>query len=286
MSGHQEGDQLVADVDRVQVRAEHELQQIIGCPAGHRAPGGDDLVGCRGEVPAVPTHLAFGQPLEEFRQRTGPGRAQQVAVFEPGHHVPDEGVHGVAVEQPERVSGRTPGDGLQGRPGGVGRHVDGAPPHGAVPSGEELAGDLEHGVVVAVHRRLGEGRHQEFMRRIPIGLIVVGGEQPVADDQPQRLHLHADVFAEPGLVVEFADDVGALGDHITRTERGEFEERPEAGGHPGQRLGGLVDVHREQVTENRQPSWRMRQLRNVGRFGPGGEAGHTSNFLRCCTHVK
>jgi hypothetical protein len=39
---------------------------------------------------------------------------------------------------------------------------------------------------------------------VPVGLVVVSGEQAVTAEDSQRLDLGADVLAEPGFVVEVA----------------------------------------------------------------------------------
>jgi len=146
--------------------------------------------------------------------------------------------------------------------------------------------------VVAPHRRLGEGGHQQFVRTTPVRFVVVGGEQAVAADDPQRDDLRAQVLAEPLLVVEVGDDLSAGGHHITRAHERELEDRPQLGRVVDRRAGGLVAAKSQDVAEQRNPLGRARNphipqgLARSTPVGFGGNGDHGSSLRRCCTCVK
>ncbi len=61
---------------------------------------------------------------------------------------------------------------------------------------------------------------------MPVRLVVVGGEQPVAAQDPQRLQVATDVLAEPAFVVEVGDEVGAGRDDVAGTHERELKIGP------------------------------------------------------------
>ena len=75
-------------------------------------------------------------------------------------------------------------------------------------------GHVEHHRVVAAHGRLREGRHQELVGLVPVRLVVVGGEQPVATQEAQRLQVATLLLAQLPFVIEVGDQVGTGDDDL------------------------------------------------------------------------
>ena len=114
--------------------------------------------------------------------------------------------------------------------------------------------------MIAAHRGLAEGRHQQLVGLEPVRLVVIRREQPVAADDPQCLDIGSDMLAEPGLVVEVGHRIGTGGDDVAGTQEPEFADRPEFG-HAHRVLHRRVGLQSEHVTEQRYPSRRVGQFR-------------------------
>ena len=284
VTGDEEVDHLVADVGRVEVRRQHDLEQVVVVARPFSTARGDDLVGDAVHIRGVATNLALVVVGDEPGQEGAPENAEPVGTAQALDHVLDERVHGFGPEAAEGVAGRAPTDGLQRHAGGVGRHIDGVRSGPSVPVRGQLCGHVEHHRVVAAHGGLREGRHQELVGLVPVRLVVVGGEQPVATQEAQRLQVATDVLAEPPFVVEVGDQVGAGHDDVAGTHERELINRPEVFGVIDRRLGRSVAVEGEDVAQQRNPPPRMGNAGVLDRLRL--EHRHFSSLQSCYTCVK
>jgi hypothetical protein len=71
VTGDEEVDQLVADVGRVEVRRQHDFQQVIVMAESLLAAPGDDLVGHPMQVVRIALDVALLAPGQELRQPAG-----------------------------------------------------------------------------------------------------------------------------------------------------------------------------------------------------------------------
>ena len=143
-----------------------------------------------------------------------------------------------------------------------GGDVDGAPLAGsAVPDLDELVRCLDHDVVVAAHRGLGEGGHEEVVGEAPVGLVGVGGEEPVLDEHPQVLDARCQRLGEAAVVAQLPGEVDARDEDELPTEGDHLEDRPEVPTgteHVLHRREGVRALG-EGVPEPATSAWRVRE---------------------------
>ncbi len=217
MAGDQEGDDLVADVGRVQggavggVRgAEHQAEKVLGAALVGAGAGGDDVVHDLGEVVGVRPEGRVGRRVVGARGAGQPGHAP----LQTADHRLHEGMRLGALERPEVVVESGESDGVEGHPGHVVGHVDGpAGPRRTVPGVDEPPGHLQHHGVVGAHRAERERGHQDVVRLRPVGLVVVRREQAVGGELAHVLQGGPDVLGEPLLVGQIGDQVRVGDEH-------------------------------------------------------------------------
>ncbi len=271
MARHQERDHLLADVLRRQPlpglrvrRRQHAVQQVPLAAAGP-SPGGDQAVDRAVEVGHVGRVAPGGGAQQQRGERSGHA-VQPLRVGQRADHRRDEGVRPVPLEGAEVVSETGPGDRLQGQPGHVARHVHRAPGrHVTVPVVGQPAGDRQHHPVVALHGLPAEPGCQDVVRELPVGLVVVGGEQSVARHGPQVGDAEPDVLGEPGLVGEIGHEPRPPHEHELLAERPSPEDRPQLAREAHRVLQRPVPVGAEHIAEQRQPT---RRMRDPAQFGP------------------
>ena len=209
VAGDQEGNHLIADVLVAQLltgdgidAVEHQVEQVVLLVALRIAPAlGDEVARDLVHHLLVDLELArLGQ--HEAAQQLRPAGAVR-GFLQRSHHGGHEGMHVVLVEAVEAVVERAQGDRVEREP----RHVVGDLDDGAraepLPAHEHLVGNVEHPVEHAADRDRSEGRDQDAMRLGPIGLVAIGGEQPVAGNRPDLLQGPLDTLAESRLVAQF-----------------------------------------------------------------------------------
>ena len=173
-------------VDRhVQHPAEDVLVRAApGLPLGDD-PGEQVLdVAVAGECLAVP---APDQVAADEGQGGDVGAAGRVRHRrdEGGH----EGIDALGVEAVEGVAEAAAADRLQCQLRQPRGDVDDPPRARAlVPDRKQLVRRGGHDVVVAAHRRLGEGGHEQVVGQAPVRLVGPGGEESVPDEHPQVVH--------------------------------------------------------------------------------------------------
>ena len=197
MAGDQEGVHLVADIDVVQALAallvdagQHEAQQVgLGLPSLLESlcrdfPAFlDDAVGDAVHEADILLELLAALALGDVLQRQA---AHLHHRLEGAHQRLDIGMVVAAIEGIEPVVEAAQADRVEGERGHVAHHVDLLVGVQTLPLGDELVGDVEHALVVGLHHAMREGRQQDVVRLLPVGLLRLGGEKGVAAQ-----HAHA-----------------------------------------------------------------------------------------------
>ncbi len=242
--GYEEGDDLVADVGRVQgaavggVRgAEHQAEEVVGTGVAGGRAGADHVVHDAGEERRVAAErLVLGRVV-------GVGVAAHLVhrPVQAAHHRAHEGVRLGTDEGLEVVVETGQADRVEGHPRHVLGHVHGrAPARGPVPGLDQPPGDLHHRRVVGPHRAEGERRHQDVVRPGPVRLVVVRGEEAVGGELADVLQCRAHVLGEAFLVRKLRHQVEGGDDEPLRAVQPAPEDRPVPAGQAQQLLEGGV----------------------------------------------
>lgn len=123
---------------------------------------------------------------------------------------------------------------------------------------DQIVRDVHHDVVVAPHGSGGERRPQQIVGALPVGLMVVGGEQAVGTDVAEALDARRQELLEAVFVAQIADHVGTRGEDEAFAENVALEHRSEPGGQSGRILDRRARVDADDVAQYRQSIRRMR----------------------------
>ena len=179
---------------------------------------------------------------------------------EAAHHGGDERVRGVPVERVEPVVEPAERDGVQGQRGHVLRDVDLVVRIEPGPLVHQLPGDVHHPRQVAAHRLLAERRHQDVVRAAPHRVGGLAGEQTLAGLAVlPDLQAGAELLAEPGVVADLLDQVGAGDDDAIVARHLEPEDRAVLPAPLDELLHRVGGVQIEQIPEERH-AVRAREL--------------------------
>jgi hypothetical protein len=128
---------------------------------------------------------------------------------------------------------------------------------GCVPRGDQPVGDLQHRGVVVAHRLQRERRQENVVGRVPVRLVVVRGEQPVAGHRADAFEGRCHMLGEPGLIGEFGDQIRPGHQHHLTPEEALGEDRPELPGQPH------VVLHRRLTRDAHHIAHKGNSLRRV-----------------------
>ena len=284
----QEGVHLVADVDVVQPlaavavdAAQHVAQQVglgriapFSESSRHLAALADDAVGDAVHEADILLELLAALALGDVLQRQA---AHLHHGLERADQQFDVGMVVAAVERVEAVVEAAQADRVEGERGHVAHHVDllvGVQP---LPLGHELVGDVEHALVVGLHHAVREGRQQDVVRLLPVGLLGLGGEQRVAAQHAHAAQRAAHGLVEPLLVAQLRDKIGARHHDQRRAHHVEPEDRALLARDPHQVLDRRVAVDGEHVAQHRRARRMGNRMQLVTRHwpvSPPSLAGH------------
>ena len=277
VAGDQEGVDLVADVDVVELRAgstvdarQHGVEQILLAVrlahllaarpheiVDHGVHEGDVVVQCRD---ALAHHHIFERQAALHHDG-----------FERAHERLDEGIVVAAVERIEAVVEAAQADRVERQRRHVVHDVDVLVGIQSRPFEAELLGDVDHGGVIGLHRAPAEGREQDVVRLGPVRLGGLGGEQAVAADSAYARERTAHRLVETLLVAQFLHEFGAGDEDQRRAHDVELEDRAVFPGKAEEALDRRFRVERKRVADDGLG----RRLRNaVGCLG-----GRHSHFL-------
>ena len=170
------------------------------------------------------------------------------------HHGRDERVRGVPVQRVEPVVETAERDGVQGQRGHVLRNVDLVIRIEPGPLVHQLPGDVHHSRQVPAHGLLAERRHQDVVGAAPHRIGRLAGEQSLAGLAVLAdLEPGAELLAEPGVVADLLDEVGAGDDDAIVARHLEPEDRAVLPAPLDEFLHRVGCVEVEQVPEERHP---------------------------------
>ena len=215
MPGDEEGVDLVADVDVVELRAggavdagQHGVQEIL--LAVHIA----HLLAARAHE--IVDHLVHEGDVVVQRRETAAHHhvfERQAALhhdgFERADQSLDEGIVVAAVEGIEAIVEAAEADRVQCQRRHVVHDVDVLVGVQARPFEAELFGDVDHGGVIGLHRAAAEGSEQDIMGLRPVRLGCLGGEETVAADGPHARERTAHRLVEAFFVAQLFHELGA-----------------------------------------------------------------------------
>ena len=257
VSGDQEGIDLVADVDVVQLLAgqavdpgHHGAEHVLFVFGGRGvlAAFGHDLVDHfvhEGDI-AGEIAPAFLHPQVFHRQA-----ADHHDGLERAHQRLDERMIIAAIERIETVVETAQSDSVERQRGHVVNDVDFLVAVEPLPLLDQLVGDVDHARVVGLHGAVAERLQQDVVRLAPVRLGGVGGEQAVAGNRAHPAQRSAHRLVEPLLVAQFLDQIVAGDDDDRRPHHVEPEDRPELPGQPGQILHRRGRIQQQHVADHR-----------------------------------
>src|SRR6185436_18134106 len=162
------------------------------------------------------------------------------------------------VERVEAVAEAAEADGVERQRRHVVGDVDLVVGVEAVPLEHELLGDVEHHGVIALHRPLAEARQEDVVGPGPVGLLGVGGEEPVAREVAQPPERPAHALVEARLVTELFHELESRDDHHRLAEHVEPVDGTELLGQLHHVLHGRGGGEREEIAQDEVP----RRMRN------------------------
>ncbi len=257
MARDQEGVDLVADVDVVELRAgdaidagHHRAQHVILVRVGLGGPAalGDDLVDHRVHEGDVAGQIAPALLHPPFLERQA---ADHHDGLERTHQGFDERMVVAPVERIEAIVEAAQPDGVERQRGHVADHVDLVVGVQPFPFLDELLGDVDHARVIGLHGAIAERLQQDIVRLAPVRLRSVGGEQAVARDGAHAAQRPAHRLVEALLVGELIDQVVTGHDHERITHHVEPEDRPQFLGEPHHVLHRRAGIQRQHVADHR-----------------------------------
>ena len=130
-----------------------------------------------------------------------------------------------------------------------------------------LLGDVEHALVIGLHHAMREGRQQDVVRLLPVGLLRLGGEQRIAAQHAHPAQRAAHRLVEALLVAQLGHQVGARDDDQRCAHHVEPEDRALLARDAHEVLDRRAAVDREHVAQHRRARRMRNRMQLVARHG-------------------